>query len=135
MPVSGWAPRTRGSTRPRRCSPKPAPSRTRCASGEDGGRGAGGERGREGTVSDSPSLPTAFGIEAVEWSQRGEDSLTVQVTGRWRRRRPLSPGQPLLVLEAEGHRHRFPAMPEPPGLTGAAPGTWQMSFTIPVELA
>jgi len=72
----------------------------------------------------------------VEWDPRGEVTLTVRVTGRWRRRRrPLSSGQPLLVLERAGRRHRFPASPEPPSLTGAAPGTWQMSFSVPLSLA
>ena len=80
-------------------------------------------------------MPSALGIEAVEWFARGEESLTVRVTGRWRRRRPALSGQPLLVIEADGQRHRFPAMPEPPGLTGAAPGTWQLSFTVPAALA
>ncbi|MDQ6745161.1 MAG: hypothetical protein M3Z27_03970, partial [Actinomycetota bacterium] len=83
----------------------------------------------------SPPAPSAFGIEAVEWNARGEKSLTVTVTGRWRRRRPLGGGQPSLVLERAGHRHRFPASPEPPGLSGAAPGTWQMSFSVPLSLA
>jgi hypothetical protein len=80
-------------------------------------------------------VPSALGIEAVEWFARGDEDLTVRVTGRWRRRRPGPSGQPLLVIEAGGQRHRFPAMPEPPGLTGAAPGTWQLSFTVPAALA
>ncbi|MEA2160897.1 MAG: hypothetical protein QOD66_3277 [Solirubrobacteraceae bacterium] len=86
-------------------------------------------------MSDPPGVPSALGIEAVEWFARGDENLTVRVTGRWRRRRPGPSGQPLLVIEAGGQRHRFPAMPEPPGLTGAAPGTWQLSFTVPASLA
>lgn len=86
-------------------------------------------------MSDPPGVPSALGIEAVEWFAHGEESVTVRVTGRWRRRRPAPSGQPLLVIESEGQRHRFPAMPEPPGLTGAAPGTWQLSFSVPAALA
>ncbi len=41
----------------------------------------------------------------------------------------------MLVIEGEGRRHRFPATPEPPSLSGAAPGTWRLSFTVPAELA
>ena len=85
-------------------------------------------------MSEPPGVPSALGIEAVEWFARGDEDLTVRVTGRWRRRRPGPSGQPLLVIEAGGQRHRFPAMPEPPGLTGAAPGTWQLSFTVPAAL-
>ncbi len=86
-------------------------------------------------MSEPPGLSSALGIEAVEWLPQGADSLTVRVGGRWRRRRPSFTGPPLLVLETGGTRQRFPAMPEPPGLTGAAPGTWQMSFSVPAALA
>ncbi len=70
----------------------------------------------------------------MQWLAQGE-TVTVRVQGRWRRRRPGSGGQALLVLEALGQRHRFPAMPEPPSVTGAAPGTWQLSFSVPALLA
>jgi hypothetical protein len=80
-------------------------------------------------------LPSALGIEAVELVSEGGRSLTVRVTGRWRRRRPEMRGQAMLVVETETGRQRFPAMPEPPSLIGAAPGTWRMSFTVPAELA
>ncbi|MGA9857852.1 MAG: hypothetical protein WBQ18_08305, partial [Solirubrobacteraceae bacterium] len=59
----------------------------------------------------------------------------MRITGRWRRRRPITSGQPTLVIEAEGQRHRFPAMPEPPSLAGTGPGLWRLSFTIPGWLA
>lgn len=80
-------------------------------------------------------LPSALGIEAVEWTAEAGGSLTLSVIGRWRRRRPSWGGQPQLVIEAEGTRHRFPAMPEPPSLTGAVPGTWRLSFSVPASLA
>jgi hypothetical protein len=86
-------------------------------------------------MNDPPGVPPALGIEAVEFSAHGGENLTVQVTGRWRRRRPALGGQPVLVMEAHGQRHRFPAMPEPPSLTGTAPGTWRMSFSVPASLA
>ncbi len=78
----------------------------------------------------------AVGIESVEWLDAGAGQLTVRVTGRWRRRRGWveSRGPTMLVIEAEGRRHRVPATPEPPSLGGAAPGTWRLSFTLPVEL-
>jgi hypothetical protein len=80
-------------------------------------------------------LPSSLGIEAVECLSEGGRSVTVRVTGRWRRRRPELRGQPMLVVEAETGRRRFLAMPEPPSLTGAAPGTWRMSFSVPATLA
>ena len=86
-------------------------------------------------VNDPSSPPSALGLEAASWTRREDGSVEVRVTGRWLRRRPLGGGQPLLVIEREGLRHRFPAMPEPPSLTGAAPGTWQLSFIVSAALA
>ena len=86
-------------------------------------------------MNDPTGVQSALGIEAVELFTEGGDLLTVRVTGRWRRRRPAWSGQPTLVLDAGGVRHRFPAMPEPPSLTGAVPGTWRMSFSVPASLA
>ena len=79
-------------------------------------------------------LPSALGIEAVELVSEGGRSVAVRVTGRWRRRRPELRGQPMLVVETGMVRQRFVAMPEPPSLIGAAPGTWRLSFTVPAEL-
>ena len=88
-------------------------------------------------MSDPPGLPSALGIEAVEWfaQEGGGENLTVRVTGRWRRRRPASTAQPTLVVEVHGYRHRYPAMPEPPSVTGTAPGTWRMTFSVPAWIA
>ena len=80
-------------------------------------------------------LPSVLGIEAVEFVNEGGRNVTVRVTGRWRRRRPELRGQAMLVVETGTVRQRFVAMPEPPSLMGAAPGTWRMSFSVPAELA
>ncbi len=78
---------------------------------------------------------SAVAIESVEWSAESGGNLTVRITGRWRRRRPVSTGQPTLVIESEGRRHRYPAMPEPPSVGGTGPGVWRLSFTIPGWMA
>ncbi|MFL5830343.1 MAG: hypothetical protein ACJ76X_10530 [Solirubrobacteraceae bacterium] len=82
-----------------------------------------------------PGVVAALGIETVQWLSEGPDTITVRLSGRWPRRRPTWSGQPLLVIEALGQRHRFPAMPEPPSLSGTAPGTWRMNFSVPAGLA
>jgi hypothetical protein len=88
-------------------------------------------------MNDPAGVPSALGIETVEWLAEGAggDYLTVRITGRWRRRRPAWSGQPMLLLDAQGFRHRFPAMPETPSLSGAVPGTWRISFSVPAGLA
>lgn len=85
-------------------------------------------------MNDPPGVPSALGIEAVECFSEGA-TLTVRVTGRWRRRRPEAHGRATLVIEALGRRHRFPALPEPPAVSGPLPGTWRVSFSVPAELA
>ncbi len=85
-------------------------------------------------MAEPPGSQSALGIEAVEWLPTGESSVTVIVTGRWRRR-PSWQGRPVLVIETHGRRHRFPAIPDPPSVAGAAPGTWRMTFSIPAWLA
>ena len=86
-------------------------------------------------MNDPPGVPSPFGIEVVEWFSEGGENLTVRVTGRWRRRRPAWSAQPTLVVEAPGRRYRFPAMPEPPSLSGTPPGMWRISFAVPAALA
>ncbi len=81
-----------------------------------------------------PGAQPALGIDAVEWLSTGEQAATVIITGRWRRR-PNWHGRPVLVIEAQGHRHRFRATPDPLSLAGATPGTWRISFSIPAWLA
>jgi hypothetical protein len=79
------------------------------------------------------------GIDSVEWLDAGAGYLTVRVTGRRRRRRAWLSAEnrapAVLVVETDSGRQRFSAMPEPPSLGGAAPGTWRLSFSIPGELA
>ncbi len=87
------------------------------------------------SMNDPAGAASALGIERVEWLSEGGESLTVRVTGRWRRRRPAWSTQPTLVIDAPGHKHRFPAMPEPPSLNGVPPGMWRISFAVPAELA
>jgi hypothetical protein len=78
---------------------------------------------------------SAVSIESVEWAAESGGNLTVRITGRWRRRRPVSTGQPTLVIEADGRRHRYPAMPEPPSVGGTGPGVWRLTFTVPGWMA
>jgi hypothetical protein len=86
-------------------------------------------------MNDSPGAPSALGIESVQWFSAGGENLTVRVTGRWLRRRPAWGGQATLVVDTPGRRFRFPAMPEPPSLTGTGPGMWRISFAVPAALA
>src|SRR5436305_1718235 len=50
-------------------------------------------------MAEPPGIPSALGIESVEWLAEGGENITVRVTGRWRRRRPTWSAQPVLVVE------------------------------------
>src|ERR1019366_8466436 len=127
--------------RPARRAARPPPSRgaarSRAASVAAGWALAVRPRGAVPSqlMNDPSGVQSALGIEAVEWFAQGGENLTVRVTGRWRRRRPAWSGQPMLVVEAQGRSHRFPAMPEPPSISGAVPGTWRISFSVPAAMA
>jgi hypothetical protein len=74
-------------------------------------------------------------IHSVEASPAGKEQivLRVRVKGRWRRR--ATPGRALLVVEAEGRPHRFPAAPETKRAAFGRPGAWYASFALPAWLA
>jgi DNA-binding protein H-NS len=86
-------------------------------------------------VSDPPSLQHPLGIEAVHWSSGPGADLLVRVAGRWRRRRPATTVAPVLVIDTEHQRHRFPALAEPPSVRGAQAGLWVVCFVVPAALA
>ena len=86
-------------------------------------------------MNDPPGVQYPLGVEAVEWSSAGSQQLVVHVTGRWRRRRIGTTVRPILVIESDAARHRFPALPEPPGVGSAPPGMWRMTFSVPAVLA
>jgi hypothetical protein len=83
-------------------------------------------------MTDSPEVPAPLGIEAVEWHAQHGEGVTVTITGRWR---SAKPAWPLLVIEAQGRRHRFVAMPQEAGSSSASPDTWRISFPVPASLA
>lgn len=85
-------------------------------------------------MTEPPGLRHPLGIEAVHWSRGAGIDLVVRVAGRWRRRTAMTV-PPVLVIDTENRRYRFPALPEPPSVRGSQPGLWQVGFTIPASLA
>ncbi len=85
-------------------------------------------------MAEPPGAQPPLGIDAVEWLALSGNVLTVAVKGHWQRRASWR-GRPILVVDVDGQHHRFRAIPEPPSVTGAAPGTWRMTFSLPADLA
>jgi len=80
----------------------------------------------------TPAEPSIV-IERVERVRGGGDQVRLRLSGRWpdsdRARHPDG-HEPLLVIQLQGRRHRFPANREPAG-AAPLPGRWHAEFTIP----
>jgi hypothetical protein len=80
------------------------------------------------THSAAADLPIA--IDRVDRARGEGESVRLRLSGRW-----LGPGDPadhdpLLVVQLQGRRHRFPASREPADASGV-PGAWRADFLIP----
>jgi uncharacterized coiled-coil DUF342 family protein len=77
---------------------------------------------------------TPVEVDQIECAPLGRAKIAVRITGRWRNRRRLPDARAFLVIEADGRRHRFPAMPEPRRPRIGRPGTWAGTFALPSSL-
>jgi hypothetical protein len=73
-------------------------------------------------------------VDQIECAPLGRAKIAVRITGRWRNRRRLPDARAFLVIEADGRRHRFPAMPEPRRPRIGRPGAWAGTFALPAAL-
>jgi hypothetical protein len=80
-------------------------------------------------MSDDSKSPVE--VDQIEYAPLGRAKIAVRITGRWRGRRRLPDLRAFLVIEAEGRRHRFPAMPEPRRPRIGRPGAWAATFALP----
>jgi hypothetical protein len=80
-------------------------------------------------MSDESRAPVE--VDQIEYATLGRAKIAVRVTGRWLGRRRLPDARAFLVIEAEGRRHRFPAMPEPRRPRIGRPGAWAATFALP----
>ncbi len=67
-------------------------------------------------------------IDRVDCTRADRDGLDLRVTGRWLSEAAPGAIVPLLVVQVQGHRHRFPAERDGHPL---APDVWQATFRIP----
>jgi hypothetical protein len=73
-------------------------------------------------------------VEQIESAPLGRAKVAIRVTGRWLARRWMPDARAFLVVEADGRRHRFPAMPEPRRSRLARSAAWSASFALPTWL-
>ncbi len=73
-------------------------------------------------------------VDQIEYAPLGRAKVAVRITGRSRGRRRLPDARAFLVIEAEGRRHRFPAMPEPRRPRIGRSGAWAATFALPAWL-
>jgi len=74
-----------------------------------------------------------LGITSVSCSALSRDRVAVRVNGRWAGRHRIPLGRALLVVEAEGRRHRFPMIPEARAARREQT-VWSASFAVPAWL-
>jgi DNA repair exonuclease SbcCD ATPase subunit len=70
-------------------------------------------------------------VDQIDCAPLGRAKIAVRITGRWRSRRRVPDTRAFLVIEAEGRRHRFPAMPEARRPRIGRPGSWAATFALP----
>jgi len=78
----------------------------------------------------SAAADSPIAIDRVERARGEGENVRLRLSGRW-----LGPGDPadhdpLLVIQLQGRRHRFPASREPADDPGV-PGSWRADFSIP----
>jgi hypothetical protein len=81
------------------------------------------------------SRPYPLEIETVECSPQTGDNVLVCLTGNWGSRRRAPEREALLLVEAEGERHRFPPLPEQRRPRIGRAGEWSSSYVLPAWLA
>src|ERR1700678_1827619 len=72
--------------------------------------------------------------DQIECAPLGRAKIAVRVTGGWPGGRRLPDARAFLVIEAEGRRHRFPAIPEPRRPRMGRPAAWASTFALPAWL-
>lgn len=85
-----------------------------------------------GSTSEESEAP--LDIDQIETSALGREKVVVRIVGHWRGRRRAMDGRVFLVVEADGRRHRFPAIPEPRRSRFGRPGQWSANFAVPAWL-
>lgn len=82
------------------------------------------------SMTDSVPAEPPIAIDRVQRARGRGDQVRLRVSGHWLGPDPPHEHQPLLVIQLQGRRHRFPANPDPAGAESLA-GGWQAEFTIP----
>src|ERR1700685_4670223 len=70
-------------------------------------------------------------VDRIDCAPLGRAKIAVRISGRSRSRRRSPDARAFLVIEAEGRRHRFPALPEPRRPRIGRPGAWGATFALP----
>jgi hypothetical protein len=76
----------------------------------------------------------ALELNTIEYSPVGGEKVVVRLEGRWHGRPVREAGRSVLVVEDEGRRHRFRAIPQPRPARFIDRSAWSASFAVPVWL-
>lgn len=81
-------------------------------------------------MTDIASADTPVAIDRVDRARGEGDGVRLRLTGRWLRSDRSAEQDPLLVIQLQGRRHRFPASP-PDGSRSLPAGAWEATFAVP----
>ncbi|HXD65532.1 MAG TPA: hypothetical protein VNV17_13000 [Solirubrobacteraceae bacterium] len=79
-------------------------------------------------MTDSAPADIPIAIDRVDCTRADRDALDLRLIGRWLGDAEPGATEPLLVVQVQGRRHRFPAERDGHPL---APDVWQATFRIP----
>ena len=77
----------------------------------------------------SADIPLA--VDRVDRARGREDRVTLRMTGRWLGPADAAQSEPLLVIQVQGRRHRFPPADDGGDGPAARNGAWQATFDLP----
>src|SRR5947209_17264791 len=80
------------------------------------------------------SNPLPLEVTEAVGESLDEERVAVRISGTWHRV-PAEPQRLMLIVDADGRRHRFPAAPAPRMSAGAGPGQFAARFMLPAGLA
>jgi predicted nucleic acid-binding Zn-ribbon protein len=81
-------------------------------------------------MTETASADTPLAVDRVDRARGDHHGVKLRMTGRWLRPADADQGEPLLVVQVQGRRHRFPSEDGGQG-SGAHNGEWEATFNVP----
>jgi hypothetical protein len=74
---------------------------------------------------------TPVAIDRVDRTRGDDEGVRLRLTGRWLGSGDAAEQEPLLVIQLQGRRHRFPALRDERATPALPAGAWEATFSVP----